>query len=234
MCLTDRLTEASCFVFRVDLILSQDPNSYNLGTTVWDASIVLAKYFEKNSHRGEFSRTKVSGKKVVELGAGVSGLAGISVALMGARVVLTDITDPVLDLLRQNVANNVSPASLRLNQSASLCQSVGSISVHELDWSKASEHISKIHDIEVPVDYILAADCVYNEASVSVFLECIQQLSKDRTVCAVCNEFRSESVHAEFLIQFGKHFNIKKVPSNKMDKRYYHPLIHIYILKQKC
>jgi hypothetical protein len=103
-----------------------------------------------------------------------------------------------------------------------------------LDWSKASEHISRINDIEVPVDYILAADCVYNEASVSVFLECIKQLSKERTVCAVCNEFRSESVHAEFLREFGKHFNIKKVPSSKMDKRYYHPLIHIYILKQKC
>lgn len=27
--------------------MSQDPSSLNLGTTVWDASIVLAKYLEK-------------------------------------------------------------------------------------------------------------------------------------------------------------------------------------------
>lgn len=27
--------------------MSQDPSSMNLGTTVWDASIVLAKFLEK-------------------------------------------------------------------------------------------------------------------------------------------------------------------------------------------
>jgi hypothetical protein len=31
----------------VNLRLAQDPNSEHLGTTVWDASIVLAKFFEK-------------------------------------------------------------------------------------------------------------------------------------------------------------------------------------------
>lgn len=31
----------------ITLQLAQDPNSNNLGTTVWDASIVLAKYIEK-------------------------------------------------------------------------------------------------------------------------------------------------------------------------------------------
>lgn len=36
-------------VRRVNLRLAQDPNSEHLGTTVWDASIVLAKYFEKVS-----------------------------------------------------------------------------------------------------------------------------------------------------------------------------------------
>ena len=32
---------------RKTLRLAQDPNSQNLGTTVWDASIVLAKWLEK-------------------------------------------------------------------------------------------------------------------------------------------------------------------------------------------
>ena len=36
---------------RLDFQLAQDPNSSNLGTTVWDASIVLAKYIEKVSRR---------------------------------------------------------------------------------------------------------------------------------------------------------------------------------------
>lgn len=32
---------------RTVLHLQQDPSSEHLGTTVWDASIVMAKYFEK-------------------------------------------------------------------------------------------------------------------------------------------------------------------------------------------
>ena len=33
-------------VFGLTLQLAQDPSSLNLGTSVWDASIVLAKYLE--------------------------------------------------------------------------------------------------------------------------------------------------------------------------------------------
>jgi hypothetical protein len=36
-----------CCCCSVNLRLAQDPSSEHLGTTVWDASIVLAKYFEK-------------------------------------------------------------------------------------------------------------------------------------------------------------------------------------------
>ena len=40
-------TEVKQEVFGVELRLQQDPSSHNLGTTVWDASIVLAKFLEK-------------------------------------------------------------------------------------------------------------------------------------------------------------------------------------------
>lgn len=207
-------------------MLSQDPNSHNLGTTVWDASIVLAKYFEKNAKKGTFSKSNVTGKTAIELGAGVSGLAGMSFALMGARVRMTDITHEVLDLLRHNVEYNISPASLRLNSGIEDC---GEAVVQELDWNNP-HHVDQCNP---PVDYILAADCVYNEASVSVFLHTILALSGPRTVAAICNEFRSESVHAEFQRRCSEYFTMKKVSSNKMNKDYCHPLIHIYILKQK-
>ena len=100
-------------LFGVTLQLNQDPSSQNLGTTVWDASIVLAKYLEKvgvagasggggselahpallrasptplrlqNSRRGEYSRCKMRGKRALELGAGM-GLAGMALAILGA------------------------------------------------------------------------------------------------------------------------------------------------------
>ena len=74
--------------------LSQDPNSQHLGTTVWDASIVLAKYLEQvcdhtvtqmhtystplqHAGKGEWSRAKLKTKRCIELGAGSGGLAGM-------------------------------------------------------------------------------------------------------------------------------------------------------------
>jgi len=187
---------------------------------------VLAKYLEKNAKKGTFSKSHVLNKRAIELGAGISGLAGMCLALMGANVVMTDITSKVLDLLTQNVEFNLSPASLRLNSGITDC---GQADVQELDWAKP-DHIARFNP---PVDFIVAADCVYNEASVSTFLQTVLALWGPRTSAAICNEFRSESVHSEFQQQFGEYFTMKKVATNKMNKEYSHPLIHIYILKQK-
>ncbi|CAI5470216.1 unnamed protein product [Closterium sp. Yama58-4] len=58
------------------LRVTQDPNSKHVGTTVWDSSIVVLKYLERHSNKGEFSRAKLKGKRAIELGAGC-GLAGL-------------------------------------------------------------------------------------------------------------------------------------------------------------
>ena len=184
---------------------------------------MLAKYFEKN-----LSKARVKGKSAVELGAGM-GFAGMAFALMGANVLLTDITEPVLELLRHNVSYNLSKAALRLRCEKQASEEVGELSVQELDWAQV-EHYGRANP---PVDYILAADCVYNEKSVPVFLQAVVGLMGQRSTAIICNEFRSETVHNEFMKQFGCRFNIRKVPSTKMDKKYRHPLIHIYILKLK-
>ena len=55
--------------------------------------------------KGDFSRAKVKGKRVLELGAGM-GLGGIAFSMLGAEVVLTDTND-VLPLLRRNCESNL-------------------------------------------------------------------------------------------------------------------------------
>lgn len=84
--------------------VEQDPDSFVLGTTVWDSSKTLLKFIERraDSFRG-FSR-------VCELGAGCGGLAGIACAINSrglSDVVMTDI-GPVLPWLRKNVRANLT------------------------------------------------------------------------------------------------------------------------------
>ncbi|KAK9861298.1 hypothetical protein WJX84_008331 [Apatococcus fuscideae] len=102
-------TSVEVDLFGKTLRLAQDPNSQNLGTTVWDASIVLAKWLEKGARRGELARHRLRGKKAIELGAG-TGLAGLALAMLSCDVVLTD-TASILRLLQLNYDANLSPAA---------------------------------------------------------------------------------------------------------------------------
>jgi predicted nicotinamide N-methyase len=103
----------------------QDPNSEHLGTTVWDASIVLAKMFERGQRKGEFSRAKLAKARALELGAGM-GLGGIALALMGVDVVITDVAD-VLPLLRRNCDINLGTGTVRMT-----CQCTDSHFMHRI------------------------------------------------------------------------------------------------------
>jgi len=55
--------------------------SGELGATVWDAALVLIKYFENLE---EFPMTFWQGKQVLELGAG-TGIISIALALLGCN-----------------------------------------------------------------------------------------------------------------------------------------------------
>ena len=157
------------------------------------------------------------------------GLAGMAFALLGADVVLTDTTDPVLSLLKRNADANITPIALKLKDAAWAVGVAGHVSVAELDWANP-EHYPPLNP---PFDYVIAADCVYNELAVPHFLNAVLAMTGPRTSVAICNEFRSQSVHDVFMQEFSKHFTVKKVPMNKMAAEYQHPLIHIYLLKRK-
>ena len=175
-------------VFDVPLRLEQDPNSHNLGTTVWDASIVLAKWMERNARKGELSRAKVRGRRAVELGAGC-GLAGLALALLGADVVLTDAGEPVLALLRRNVAANLAPAALRLRGGAAAAGAAGAARVAELDWARPETWAAA----GPPAEVVLAADCVYSEAAVPHLAAAVAAVAAPRATIVVWCALRPSS-----------------------------------------
>ncbi|GIL53527.1 hypothetical protein Vafri_9113 [Volvox africanus] len=229
---THQTTMVEQEVFGSVLRFVQDPSSEHLGTTVWDASVVLAKWFEKNIRKGDFSRAKVRGKRAIELGAGM-GLAGMAFAMVGADVVLTDTAD-VLGLLRINYENNLSPAAVRLSrahQHGTWADSAGSVAVAELDWTKPGQ--VRVPPLNPPYDFVLAADCIYHETLTEHFHRTVMDVTNEKSTIVVCNELRSHSVQGRFMELFTATHTIKSVAHSKMDDTYQHPNIFIYIMKKK-
>ncbi|KAK9126634.1 hypothetical protein Scep_015480 [Stephania cephalantha] len=205
------------------LQFSQDPNSKHLGTTVWDASMVFAKFLEKNCRKGRFCPSKLKGKRVIELGAGC-GVAGFGMALLGCDVVSTDQVE-VLPLLMRNVERNMS----RITQSNLDSASFGSIQVAELDWGN-QEHIKAV---DPPFDFIIGTDVVYAEHLLEPLLQTIFALSGPKTTILLGYEIRSTSVHEQMLEMWKNNFEVKNVQKAKMDIKYQHPSIQLYIMESK-
>ncbi|EEY66282.1 uncharacterized protein PITG_03839 [Phytophthora infestans T30-4] len=91
-------------------ICAGTPEFPSHGHCVWDAALLLADYLQSKAkdEEGE-GRSDFQDKKVVTLGAGV-GLVGMALAVLGARVILTD-QEYALPLLNKNVASGGSLAA---------------------------------------------------------------------------------------------------------------------------
>ncbi|CAI8616358.1 unnamed protein product [Vicia faba] len=222
----DRLNTPTTFempleVFGHELQFAQDPNSKHHGTTVWDASLVFAKFLERNCRKGRFSPAKLKGKRVIELGAGC-GVSGFGMALLGCNVTVTD-QEEVLPLLQRNVDRNTS----RVMQKNP--ESFGSIKVSVLQWGDESH----IKDVDPPFDYIIGTDVVYAEHLLEPLLQTILALSGPRTTIVLGYEIRSTSVHEKMLQMWKKHFDVKTVSKSKMDETFQHPSIQLFIMGLK-
>ncbi|KAG6760679.1 hypothetical protein POTOM_033855 [Populus tomentosa] len=224
----DRLNYPSTSAIKFEVLghqlqFSQDPNSKHLGTTVWDASMVLVKFLERNCRRGRFCPSKLKGKRVIELGAGC-GVAGFGMALLGCDVIATDQIE-VLPLLMRNAERNTS----RIMQKDSSSDSFGSIQVAELDWGN-EDHIRAV---DPPFDYIIGTDVVYAEHLLEPLLQTLLALSGPKTTILLGYEIRSTNVHERMLDMWKKNFEVKTVPKAKMDSNYQHPSIQLYIMGLK-
>lgn len=206
------------------LSLAQDPNSQHHGTTVWDSSIVFVKYLEKNSKKGEFSRAKLQNKRVVELGAGC-GLSGLGMALLGCEVVVTDQAE-VVPLLRRNMERNMARAKYSALEYSHLGP-IGSVEVAELDWGNPQQ----AEALHPPFDYIIGTDVVYKEHLLPPLLESVLALAGPKTTLLLGYEFRDSGVKEKLQELFSRHFTIKKITHSKMDAKFQHSNIDLYIMR---
>ena len=180
----------------------------------------------------------MTGARVLELGAGM-GLAGLALAALGARVLLTDVAS-VLPLLRVNADRNLSRAALAVSQPG-WAAGVGGVSVAELDWeNKATWHPQgdgdggSACDARRPYDVVIACDCIYKESMVPSFVATLLAHTSRRSLILVVNERRSDAVVAAFDAGVAPHFSVRRVPRARQHPEYQHENIHMLLLKRKA
>jgi|LauGreDrversion4_2_1035121.scaffolds.fasta_scaffold16471_4 predicted RNA methylase len=148
----------------------QTPESeYGLGSTVWDAALVLCAFLESTQ-----GRELIKGSRVVELGSG-TGIVSIVADKLGAISTLATDLPECIPFIRQNIGMNVDCA----------CRAVC------LDWKSR-----EMESVTAEVDWVLCADCVYLADTVDDLVATILAINPKRGVI-VSNEAREHENNAE-------------------------------------
>ncbi|CAN8219026.1 unnamed protein product [Coccothraustes coccothraustes] len=164
--------------------LQQDWRRLGVAAVVWDAAVVLCAYLEMEG-------IDLRDRSVIELGAG-TGLLGIVVTLLGARVTLTDRA-AALELLESNVQANLPP---ELRPRAV---------VKELTWGKDLDNFPP-----GAFDLILGADIVYLEETFAELLRTLEHLCSERAAILLSCRIRYER-DLEFLKMLRERFSVSEV-----------------------
>ncbi|KAG2228213.1 hypothetical protein INT45_011005 [Circinella minor] len=222
----DRLT----FHFKTtDVVLVQDPHSNHLGGYIWLTAIVFCTYLENlltkeegkgksKNKRHEWIQVTDRNKRWVELGSGV-GLIGIMLAKLGIEdVVITDIEE-LVDIMERNVeANDLFVRSLSgRRKNEAVVQDHPSVVVEPLLWNnkEAINHVKEAGKI----DYLVACDCIYSEASAIDLVLTMDALATDETSVICVSEVRNQAAQEKFLEQAKELFTVEElVPHAWQDK----------------
>ncbi|XP_021277906.1 protein N-lysine methyltransferase METTL21A isoform X2 [Herrania umbratica] len=135
---------------------------------VWPGAMLLNDYLSKNAEM-------LQGCSIIELGSGV-GITGMLCSRFCHQILLTDHNDEVLKILRRNIELNTSSE----NPSCS-----AALDAEKLEWGN-SDHINRIlHKYPGGFDLILGADICFQQSSVPLLFDTVEQLLRNRG-CGHC------------------------------------------------
>lgn len=163
-------------------------------STVWDSSIVVAKFLERH-------RASLTGKRAIELGAGV-GLVSAALAGAGATVTATDLPAN-LELLRSNL------------DAAAKALGVDAPAVAPLEWGDDTGAAA----LRPPFDVVVACDCMYKREAVSDLIASLESLSKPGTRLFVAHG-RNRFAEADFLELVVDAFSVEDVPEDALEPNF--------------
>jgi predicted nicotinamide N-methyase len=191
-------------VFDTEIRLLSPPYDYSIpvnevmrgttGRTVWNATFALLREVEgrfaacpdPTRHDVPSSPQWWHGKRVLDLSAGL-GLVGIGLAKLGARVVMTDLGESQIDILKKNVKFN------HLTETQVYCQ--------ELAWGDEAA-LQSLLASHGPFDVVIAVDLLYitvRENNPEPLLQTLSTLLKTCKECVLlCFEDRQPVPETDF------------------------------------
>ncbi|KAF1775299.1 S-adenosyl-L-methionine-dependent methyltransferase [Phytophthora cactorum] len=184
--------------------VEQDPDSFVLGTTVWDSSKTLLKFMSNDPSGSSASRPSASSCNYYWR-TGRCGAYGHWA---------------VLPWLRRNVRENLTDKELQRVRVLMMFYGLSIIGAAR-DESPA------------PFDCILCADVVYEKACVKPLVQSLLALSHRKTVIFLANERRAPEVRAEFMKHLDSYFQWKEVPKTELDADYLKGSIEVFEMKPK-
>lgn len=163
------------------------------GATVWDCALLLHEFLQHEPG--------LSDVNALELGAG-TGLVGLGLAKLGARVTLTERA-LAMPLLRRNAAENPlqGPGS-------------GSVRVEELVWGAANLPSWAA----LPFDVVVGSDLVFpnNAECHHLLVETLCAVVGPSTRCWLAYETREQATDDRFFGFLSEHFNLRAMPAERL------------------
>jgi predicted nicotinamide N-methyase len=164
------------------------------GLTIWDGSVLLAKYLERRQQG-------LHGLHVLELGSGV-GVVGLAAAALGANVVMTDLPYVMPSLQRNIDVTQEAWSKLRHEETT------GSVTAHPLDWTNWEGNSI----VRQKFDLIVGADIVWLEKLIVPLSTLLKHFAHtSRCNIFVSHQTRSRRTDAILFEELQKVFTISVV-----------------------
>ncbi|KAF9317671.1 Methyltransferase-like protein 21D [Podila horticola] len=213
-----------------------------VGSTIWDAAIVLSKYIEKSKL---YAANKEKSIKVLELGSG-TGIVGLAVArLMSAKgiqgkVVLTD-KESVVPLLQKNTEKNVSKGVEVVAQVLNweVISGIKAIDAKESTEESAKEAeagsaVESTPFVNLDWDLVILSDCIWVSGLYASLVGTIEALvTLPATQLLIAFEKRNFSEEMEFFAKLGKNYRFRDIKPEEQDDNWQSEDIYLFLCQRR-
>lgn len=210
-------------------LLRSSADSGTTGAVLWKVTPLVAAWLVDKDNFLWQNFILTDKATVVELGCGISGLIGLSMAPLLARYILTD-QSYVMKHLKHNIAANHPFPSLLVpgkRESRAKFRPKDILETLTLDWETDSAiNVKNALEDRHGVTMLVACDCIYNDFLIKPFVQmCLeicalhsQGQSQAPTVVLVAQQLRSDEIFLEWLRVMTASFHVWRVPDNCLSK----------------